>query len=148
MVKDVLQDNRILYGDWVIFRYDDSFGNSDSLVRVTGRIVGKLTQECAIRTAFESDDYFIMELSKIHRTKLQDPEHPINLFRVRDHFKLEFEWGGRPAHEHICVRGDLLSHWSIPGMSDFKTEGVCPRCGDRGYWKALALNCNWHGQFI
>lgn len=147
MVRSVLQDKRVLLGDIVIFHYQDGMDNSTSPLKLTGRIVAKLNTESAIRYAHEAGDYYLLVPRKLHMPKLKDPHDPINFFRPRTD-KLQFEWGGYPKEDHICVARQYIVHASIPGMMDFKKMGVCPRCGDTGYWKALALNCNWHGQFI
>jgi hypothetical protein len=63
---------------------------------------------------------------------------------------------------HVLKWGRLLDKTRslfIPSMScspivddtlrrEFVRDGVCPRCGDTGVWKSMALVCEFHGRFI
>lgn len=61
-----------------------------------------------------------------------------------------------PVWGALMKTGDIVaaSILSLNKIGGSKTaaqrliEGTCPKCGDRGYWKSLALFCPIHGMFI
>ena len=68
----------------------------------------------------------------------------------QDFSSVEFEWGRIPGSETWLFADDQdLSLFVDPKMRQaFVSAGTCPRCGDSGYWKALAIFCPWHGRFL
>lgn len=148
MVPKLGTETKFMRGDVVNFKFsqDEDLGVTDM---VSGRLVAKLSERCAVHYTSEYSDYFLMTLHKGSADRLKNEDDPVQLFMPRGDIPWEFEWGEKPKGQFICVEKNLLAHMFQPKMSEvFVEKGLCPRCGDRGFWRALALNCDWHGQFI
>lgn len=59
----------------------------------------------------------------------------------RSELPKRFYWFAAPWARLACPFGDSM-------YAMFVKNGWCPRCGDHGSWKALALSCPWHGMYM
>ncbi len=69
---------------------------------------------------------------------------------IPDEYKdISLEWGDWPDKEWMLLTSDQLKEWVTPSIQkQFTDGGQCPRCGDPGYWKGLALFCEYHGMYV
>ena len=50
---------------------------------------------------------------------------------------------------HVTARGGQRVNFEEDAVAVRKRDGLCPRCGDAGEWRAMALVCrNGHGTFV
>lgn len=72
---------------------------------------------------------------------------------LRENFDLfGLEWGdralGRDAVYVYMDPDNVKNSITDEASAMFKTAGLCPRCGSRGSWIAMAAVCRWHGKFL
>lgn len=150
-----------LYGDVVEFTTGDHSGFGTSTTREYGaRIVGRLTNESTARILGDgSGEGYLVSIFG----------HTVDRFEGEDVDRL-LEWGHDTAVSHHDD-GSLVLRWGDPPDSpkdvycvkparglrrlltmaeceEFRKLGHCPRCGNRGEWRSLALVCPWHGIFV
>lgn len=136
----------IQHGDLVELVYDVTSFSKKTLY---GRIYAKLTPQYSSSTYRNKQTYYIVKPEKKFEEEIRANDALLEaLLSMMDPFP-GLEWGQVPPMPYITVPETMLSPLFGSAMeSRFKKNGLCPRCGDRGYWKAMALFCPWHGRFM
>lgn len=138
--------NDIVKGDLVMYRYTtNAFNGSSSAF------------QCRVHAKVSDTDPTVRIVSKDSGLYVVVPTVPIDdipilMFDKVDYEEtwgeLELEWGDVPE-QFSTARGTQLeidrSEYSI---AEWKVDGRCTRCGDEGYWHALALFCPHHGRIL
>lgn len=150
MVKDVR------FGDIVEYDVTTYFNDGGSRVSLMfGRICGKLTDNSSFALTNESrPSYLIGTCYELTSSEQVDSgvrrDHEVAVDFLEDE-NFELEWGHVPSKVFLIFLEDRDFTLSItPEASKyFKQYGRCPRCGDVGFWKAMACFCSFgHGKFI
>lgn len=69
--------------------------------------------------------------------------------RHYDVIGVELDTGTVPLKPWILVPAQMLYDPLTVSMRDyFKRHGLCPRCGDPGFWQIMACICPHHGPFL
>lgn len=133
----------IRLGDVVEFTLDVSV---DGKRQCFGRVVAKVAPSSVSRIFSSRQDYYVI---KPEGGDVEEDEPAINLMMslMRD---AELEWGEVPKSPYVPLPEHMLSQLFGPAAAArFKENGLCPRCGDVGYWKGQACWCSYgHGMFI
>lgn len=59
------------------------------------------------------------------------------------------DWGSVPAKPWLMLPAHMINDPFSPSMREhFKKFGLCPQCGDPGFWRNLACICPYHGPFL
>jgi len=147
-----MEKKEFKYGDIVKYAVsvDDDGTTSDSF----GRIHAKTTEETAARVSgFFRSRYGLYVFVPWNFQNDEAKELIAEYGMYGSNFSSEnfaFEWGELPKDKMwLFIHGDDLRHFVDEEMRDgFIEMGLCPSCGDAGYWKSLALFCKWHGRFM
>lgn len=134
----------IRFGDIVQFSYFvDLLGH---MKNVFGRVHGKVSNRTT-GLLLGKEDYYVLKPDPSHdEEEVQDDLMEYFLIGLEDD---QLEWGKLPSHPYVTVPASGVGSLFGPNMlSKFKKEGLCPRCGDRGEWKVMALVCPYHGIYI
>lgn len=140
----------IRYGDVVDYVF--MTGLFDGLDRLTARVYAKINSSTLPQRMFASSIfidvpwYAVKPMPAFEEKMAQDP---VIDFVASDDDRFEIEWGKLPSRPFIVVDELSLDHTFGDMMKGvLKKEGLCPRCGDEGAWKSLALVCPFHGIFL
>lgn len=134
----------VRFGDIIQFSYFvDLLGKTKTVFgRVHGKVSNRTTGFLQIR-----EDYYILKPDPSHdEDEVQDDLMEYFLIGLEDD---QLEWGKLPQHPYVTVPMSGLGPLFGQNMiAKFKKDGLCPRCGDKGQWVAMALKCPWHGTYI
>jgi hypothetical protein len=124
--------------------------NGGGYCTITGVVIGKLTKESATYVApFESktEDIFVVLPSENDAESAYD--HFWQMMPSSDVQKsIKLAEGTYEPKSLVMGASQLVQFYSSAMSEEFVKQGRCPRCGDSGYWKMLALNCHRHGMFL
>lgn len=138
--------NDFRYGDVVTYCHKSPFSFDKDLdeTPVVCRVVAKLTTHSAqLKFNSSKDTYAIVPV--------EGEFVPDDLYFLRElGAQAEFEWGEvKDPSEALGAFFDEFTFTFDDEMREmFVEEGLCPRCGHEGEWRALALICPWHGMFV
>lgn len=142
-------------GDLVTYRTELVSG---AWVSIYGRVMGRMTANSSFMFGMSSVYKYLVKTFVNIPKDFDDVvdwglrgDH-IDLMHMVSENTLVLDWGKpppkSPKHVWVALEGAELS--SIVRHEDreyFKEGGVCPKCGDKGEWRACALFCSFHGQF-
>lgn len=148
MLKNPIEDSIVIFGDTLQYKFSDF----DGAVRTMKlRAYGLLDSYTRVRLEMNPETF----VAKIEDESLYITREPNHGLIIRhpddwDELSLGLEWGEKPDGLFLLVSvAEGISFWHTNDQYDhFKKKGLCPRCGDSGYWRNLALNCKYHEQFI
>lgn len=133
----------VAYGDVVKFVYDTTMDGDKSLF---GRVYAKLDTSRTRAYYHSNSPHYVVKPDEGSIKNVDLDDIMVDAFTFVH--PNEIEWGVVPAEPYLVVPEYMLSQvYSGQMMAHFKKNGLCPRCGDTGYWQALALYCKWHGMF-
>ena len=144
--------NKFFKGDLVNYRalYDaDLKYYPKALGKVHAKVKAESAVSLGILTKNRSELYvFVPNIDQTHKIK-----EMIDLFGYigdnHSYGEIEFDWGELPSGVWLFADGEDLKHFSDETIkNDFKSKGLCPQCGDEGYWIRMALMCPWHGRIM
>src|SRR3990167_144321 len=122
-------------------RKDLSYGDLAEVRYVGGRLVGRVlgatraTSFSALRGGGKGRSYLIKPESSCEADVQASSELMHYDVPVAD-----LEWGVVPPKPWILVPERMVTSPLTASMKAyFKKQGLCPHCGDPGFWKALAL---------
>lgn len=70
-------------------------------------------------------------------------------FDVYDIPEFSPDWGVVPPKPWLVVPSYMVESALTEGMKEyFRRQGLCPKCGDPGYWQNMACICKHHGPFL
>lgn len=131
------------YGDLVEFVYDVTDVGNKTL---HGRIYGRVAPRYSSAKFQTKHTYYVVQLVDKIDDDIEVDLIGMMMAMVGD---MELEWGHVPAQPYVTIPEHMLTQLFGSSMiKRFKEKGLCPRCGDPGYWKVMALFCPWHGQFM
>lgn len=120
-----------LYGDIVQLDYG------------SGKLHGRIHARFGAR-----DVFYIIKPDPSHNDEFEKNEDLMG-YMLPLTGKSELDWGALPPYPWVVASEKELTNIISPAMTErFRKGGLCPRCGDRGYWKMLALFCPYHGHFL
>lgn len=151
MAKEKIEFN---YGDLAIYSQTLDF-SSNKFASSYGRIYGKVDNAVAMSTygihCKTGEDLYVFSPKGVLDSVIEDAIKLFGGFSKDKHYdKIVFEFGEFPNNKHwiFADTADLQHAITEDDKVKFKHVGLCPECGSSGYWKNLALICEFHGRFI
>lgn len=133
-----------VFGDLLRFRY-----GTDSSIAV--RVRGGLDETTIIRRGL-SPHALLVQIEPLSLHVMDDVWRGFSAHSLDEwaSSSIVLEWGEPPTGPFMAVAVESLEHWfKDDECYKFVKDGLCPRCGDDGYWHAFALVCRHHKtQFI
>ena len=146
--------NDLMYGDWVSYTFDLEDGTKEIFGRLHGKI--RVSSMPTVRNVgillppLDWEMYALLPIVGNNEKRMAIVDAAIKMFGFDESLDvIEMEWGIVPDGRWIPVTKDSIRPLVSESMSEeFVAKGLCPRCGDRGEWRALALLCDYHGRFL
>ncbi len=132
---------KILFGDLVELKWP----NGRMICRVFGKTTSNYGAQRRNPLVTSTTRFIVKPDSSGEYVAVNDPD--LGHMNVMTAPKLE--WGSIPARPWLIAPGVQLVQMVSKEMGEnFKKQGLCPRCGDPGFWKQLGCFCKYHGQFM
>lgn len=138
-------------GDLVTYSYElDDVDNAYG--RLTGKVHAKVDVRMSSMLFGTSDVWYVVKPLAFHEQELRRDEVFRFLFSAGEPMLKDpgaLEWGSLPSGSFIVLPNDFLSNTIRDGQKEsYRKAGLCPRCGEPGFFRRFALVCGEHGIYL